>query len=54
MALFDAHAANDGVLDYEYDVTADGTRFLINTTGGTGATPALTVVTHYAMRTPSK
>jgi Tol biopolymer transport system component len=54
LALFDAHAANDGVLDYEYDVTADGTRFLINTTGGTAATPALTVVTHYAMRMPSR
>ena len=52
LALFDAHAVNDGW--FEYDVAADGSRFLINTTGASGATPALTVVTHYAIRMPSR
>jgi hypothetical protein len=50
VALFDAHmaiSANDNV--FEYDVTADGKRFPINTTGGTGAaaSPPLTVVTNW-------
>jgi hypothetical protein len=53
-ALFDAHPGAEGLLEYEYDVTADGSRFLINTTGGTGAVPALTVVTHYDTRMPSR
>jgi hypothetical protein len=43
---------NDG--RFEYDVTADGSRFLINTTGASSAAPALTVVTHYAIRMPSR
>jgi Tol biopolymer transport system component/predicted Ser/Thr protein kinase len=54
-ALFDAHdASDDEYFAYEYDVTADGSRFLIDTTGGGGAAPALTVVTHYDARMPSK
>jgi hypothetical protein len=34
---------------FEYDVTADGKRFLINTVGGPGAAPSppLTVVTNW-------
>ncbi len=50
IALFDAHMAHSADARYfEYDVTADGKRFLINTTGGTGAlsTPPLTVVTNW-------
>jgi Tol biopolymer transport system component len=54
LALFDAHAVSTGTLADEYDVTADGSRFLISTTSGAGATPALTVVTHYAIRMPSR
>jgi hypothetical protein len=51
VALFDAHTvhwAND--FAFEYDVTADGKRFLINMTGGPGAAsaPPLTVVTNWA------
>ena len=49
VALFDAHIApspNDSLT--EYDVTADGKRFLINTTGASGAaSPPLTVVTNW-------
>jgi hypothetical protein len=50
LALFDAHMAispNDNT--FEYDVTADGKRFLIDTAGGTGApsSPPLTVVTNW-------
>lgn len=49
VALFDAHmasSANDNL--FEYDVTADGKRFLIDTTGATGAaSPPLTVVTNW-------
>jgi eukaryotic-like serine/threonine-protein kinase len=48
--LFDAHMAHNGEARYfEYDVTADGKRFLINTTGGARApsTPPLTVVTNW-------
>jgi len=49
-ALFDAHMVPgpSNVL-FEYDVTADGKRFLINTAGGTGAaaSPPLTVVTNW-------
>jgi Tol biopolymer transport system component/predicted Ser/Thr protein kinase len=49
VALFDAHMVHrpaGGLI--EYDVTADGKRFLINTTGGSGATsPPLTVVTNW-------
>ncbi len=49
VALFDAHMANSfGTLTFEYDVTADGRRFLINTASGAGATsPPLTVVTNW-------
>jgi hypothetical protein len=36
--LFDEHMAHFGVQSvFEYDVTADGKRFLINTTGGPGS-----------------
>jgi hypothetical protein len=48
--LFDAHMAR-GPTDslVEYDVTADGERFLVNTTGGVGseAAPPLTVVVNW-------
>jgi hypothetical protein len=41
------HPSPDAV--FEYDVTADGKRFLINTTGGSGESSAtlLTVVTNW-------
>jgi len=49
VVLFDAHivpSPNNNVI--EYDVTADGKRFLINTTGSSGAaSPPLTVVTNW-------
>jgi len=49
VALVDAHmvaSANNGLS--EYDVTADGKRFLIITAGGAGeASPPLTVVTNW-------
>jgi eukaryotic-like serine/threonine-protein kinase len=50
LALFDSHMVHDIQARYfEYDVTADGKRFLINTAGGAGAltAPALTVVTNW-------
>jgi hypothetical protein len=49
VALFDARMAhNGGDVNFEYDVTADGKRFLIDTTSGSGATsPPLTVVTNW-------
>ena len=46
-ALFDAHIAeNIGQIPFEHDVTADGKRFPINTTSGSGApsSPPLNVV----------
>jgi Tol biopolymer transport system component len=53
--LFDAHMAHSGVdVNFEYDVTADGKRFLINTIAGPGggagaaSAPPLTVVTNWA------
>lgn len=49
-ALFDAHIARAaGDRYFEYDVTADGKRFLINTAGkgGAAAAPPLTVVTNW-------
>jgi hypothetical protein len=49
VALFDAHMVplSAGV-GHEYDVTADGKRLLINTTGGPGAaSPPLTMVTNW-------
>ena len=48
-ALFDAHVLNAGTaFQFEYDVTADGKRFLINTTGAAGASaPPLTVVLNW-------
>ena len=50
VALFDGHVARapaNGLV--EYDVTADGKRFLINTTGGSGAvsSPPLTLVVNW-------
>ncbi len=46
-ALFEAHIRSTGVL-FQYDVTADGKRFLINTTGAdTASAPPLTVVTNW-------
>jgi hypothetical protein len=50
MALLDAHLAHESQARYfEYDVTADGKRFLINTAGGASAlsAPGLTVVTNW-------
>jgi Tol biopolymer transport system component/predicted Ser/Thr protein kinase len=50
LALFDAHMVHDIQARYfEYDVTADGKRFLVNTAGGAGAlsAPPLTVVTNW-------
>src|SRR5665213_2621561 len=48
-ALFDARIAPSPINNlFEYDVTADGKRFLIDTTDATGATsPPLTVVTNW-------
>ena len=43
-ALFDVHMVH--VIGFEYDVTADGKRFLITTTGSGAASP-LTVVTNW-------
>ena len=47
--LFDAHMVHSGAdVNFEYDVNADGKRFLINTTGATGAaSPPLTVVANW-------
>ena len=52
--LFDAHMVHQGVdVNFEYDVTADGKRFLINTIAGSGggpgaaSAPPLTVVTNW-------
>ena len=47
--LFDAHILHANIdVNFEYDVTADGKRFLINTTGAPGAaSPPLTVVTNW-------
>ena len=49
VALFDAHMVHGAFYNLiEYDVTTDGKRFLINTTGGSGAaSPPLTVVTNW-------
>ncbi len=49
-ALFDAHLSPSPANNaFEYDVTADGRRFLINAVGGSGAaSPPLTVVTNWA------
>ena len=49
VALFDAHMVpSTNNLLFEYDVTADGKRFLINTTGASGAaSPPLTVVMNW-------
>jgi hypothetical protein len=50
VALFESHLASPGsnVL-YEYDVTADGKRFLINATvsSGSASAPPLTVVVNW-------
>ena len=48
--LFDAHLADAGLdTAFQYDVTADGNRFLIDTSGpGAESTPVLTVVTNWA------
>jgi hypothetical protein len=48
--LFDAHMVHFSISNLiEYDVTADGKRFLIDTTGGSGAasSPPLMVVTNW-------
>jgi len=49
--LFDAHIVNSGNGNlFEYDVTSDGKRFLIDTTSagaGAAATPPLTVVVNW-------
>jgi hypothetical protein len=47
--LFEAQMVHGGAdVTFEYDVTGDGKRFLINTTGTTGASaPSLTVVTNW-------
>jgi Tol biopolymer transport system component len=50
VALFDTSMARTpGDVHFEYDVTSDGKRFLINATGGSrvAATPPLTVVTNW-------
>ncbi|HEV2201501.1 MAG TPA: hypothetical protein VGR73_16905 [Bryobacteraceae bacterium] len=49
VALFDAHMAQASINNLiEYDVTADGKRFLITTASGAGAaSPPLTVVTNW-------
>jgi len=50
VALFEAHIVRSpGDRYFEYDVTADGRRFFINTVGSAGAAPAspLTVVTNW-------
>ncbi len=49
VALFDAHLALSPYNNvFEYDVTADGKRFLINTTGGVSVpSPPLTVVVNW-------
>ncbi len=47
-ALFDVHIAPSAGNLFEYDVTADGKRFLIHTTGASdAASPPLTVVTNW-------
>jgi hypothetical protein len=49
VALFDAHMVFNPINNFEYDVTADGKRFLINTTSGSGlvSSPPLTVVVNW-------
>ncbi|HEV2200611.1 MAG TPA: protein kinase, partial [Bryobacteraceae bacterium] len=49
VALFDAHMVHSPTNNLmQYDVTADGKRFLIDTTGSSGAaSPPLTVVTNW-------
>jgi hypothetical protein len=48
VALFDAHMVRGGA-QFEFDVTADGKRFLINTTTGpaVASAPPLTVVVNW-------
>jgi hypothetical protein len=46
--LFDAHMAPILVSrEFQYDVTADGKRFLINTIGAVSSTPPLTVMVNW-------
>jgi len=48
-ALFEAHVFTMGTNAMEYDVTADGKRFLIATAGAEGsASPPVTVVTNWS------
>jgi hypothetical protein len=49
VTLFDAHMVNSGsAVIFEYDVTAEGKRFLINVENASGAaSPPLTVVTNW-------
>jgi Tol biopolymer transport system component len=42
--LFEAHLASGGKALFEYDVTADGKRFLVNTSGGSSASPPVLTV----------
>jgi eukaryotic-like serine/threonine-protein kinase len=54
VALFDAHMRRDAdVRHFEYDVTADGKRFLVNVaeTGSAVSAPPLTVVTNWLAAT---
>jgi hypothetical protein len=47
-ALFEAHLANAGTNPFEYDVTFNGSRFMINSTSTDAApAPPLTVVTNW-------
>jgi hypothetical protein len=45
VALFDAQMVQAAT--FEYDVTADGKRFLINTVGRVSSSPPLTVVLNW-------
>jgi Tol biopolymer transport system component len=47
--LFEAHMAPDirATVGYNYDLTGDGKRFLVNRSAGTGATAPLTVVVNW-------
>jgi len=49
VALFDAHMVHSAIAArFEYDVTADGKRFLIDVENASGAaSPPLTVVTNW-------
>jgi hypothetical protein len=47
-ALFEPHIIGTPInMAFQYDVTADGKRFLVNTTRGAEAAPSLTVVANW-------